>query len=58
MASDFVTLLRGQARPSFSRIVTGDESWFLYLYQSDHMFFASRDEVILRRKTQLALGKL
>jgi hypothetical protein len=46
MASDLLTLLRGQARFSFSRIVTWDESWFLYLYQSHHIFAVSRDEVI------------
>jgi hypothetical protein len=49
IASDFLTLLRRQARFSFSRIVTGNESWFLYLYQSDHMFAASQDEVIPRK---------
>jgi hypothetical protein len=30
MASDLLTLLRGQARFSFSPIVTVDKSWFLY----------------------------
>jgi hypothetical protein len=51
MASDLLTVLRGQTRFSFSRIVTVDESWFLYLYQSDHMLAASRDEVIPRKNT-------
>jgi hypothetical protein len=57
-ASDLLTLLRGQALLSFSRILTGGKSWFLDLCQCDHMFAASRDEVISRRNPPLALGKL
>jgi hypothetical protein len=58
MATNLLNLLREQAQFSFSQIVTGDESWFLYLYQSDHIFAASRDEVIPRKKPQLGLGQL
>jgi hypothetical protein len=58
MAINSLALLRRQAELSFHRIVTGDESWFLCLYQSDHMFAATRDEVIPRKKLQSALEKL
>jgi hypothetical protein len=50
MASGLLTLLRGQARFSFPRIMRGDESLFFCLYQSDHMFAASRDDMIPRKK--------
>jgi hypothetical protein len=50
MATDLLTILYRQADYSFSRIVTEDESWFLYLYPSDDIFAASRDEMILREK--------
>jgi uncharacterized membrane protein len=43
---------------SFSRIVTGNESWFLVLYQSDHMFATTRDEVIPRTKQIIGFQKI
>jgi hypothetical protein len=58
MASDLLTLLRGQAQFSFSRIVTADESWFLYLSQSDHIFVPSRDEMIRREKSTIDSRKV
>jgi histone-lysine N-methyltransferase SETMAR len=58
MASGLLTLLRGQVLFSFSRIVTGNESWFLYLYQTDHMFAVSRDDVILRKKSTIGARKV
>jgi hypothetical protein len=48
MATDLLSVLHRQADYYFSRIVTEDEFWFLYLYPSDHMFATSRDEVIPR----------
>jgi histone-lysine N-methyltransferase SETMAR len=53
-----LSLLRQQMSLSFSRIVTGDESWFLSLYQSDHMFTASPDEVIPRTKQTIGARKV
>jgi hypothetical protein len=53
MAIDIFSVLRRQTLLSFSQIVTGDEFWFLYLYQSDYMFARSRDEVIPRTKATI-----
>jgi hypothetical protein len=53
MATDLLSVLYRQADYSFSPIVTGDESWFLYLYLSDHMFTASRDNMIAREKATI-----
>jgi hypothetical protein len=53
-----LTLLRGQTPFSFSRIMTGDESWSLHLFQSDHMFAASRDEVIPRKRPTIGTRKV
>jgi hypothetical protein len=50
MTTDMLNVLHRQVDYSFSRIVTGDEFLFLYLYLSDHMFTVSRDEVIPREK--------
>jgi hypothetical protein len=50
MAIDLSSVIYRQMNHYFPRIMTGDESWFLYLYLSDHMFAASRDEVIPREK--------
>jgi hypothetical protein len=58
MAINLLALLRRQAELSFHRIVTGDESWFLYLYQSDHMFAATQDEVIPRKKATIGARKV
>jgi histone-lysine N-methyltransferase SETMAR len=58
MSFDLLTLLHEQEKFSFSRIVTGDESWFLYLYESHHMFAASRDEVIPRKKPAIGTQKV
>jgi hypothetical protein len=53
MAIDLLSVLRLQADHSFSQIVIGNESWFLYQYQSDHIFAASREEVIPREKATI-----
>jgi hypothetical protein len=53
-----LSVLRRQARYSFSWIVTGDESWFLYWYPADHMFASSRDEVIPRTKGTIGAHKV
>jgi hypothetical protein len=58
MAISMLGVLNRQAAFSFSRIVTGDESWFLYLNQSDHMFAAGPDEVIPREKTTIGARKV
>jgi hypothetical protein len=53
MATDLLIVLHRQADYSFSQIMIGDESWFLYRYQSGHMFAVSRDEVIPREKATI-----
>jgi hypothetical protein len=58
MAIDMLSVLRRQAPFSFSRIVIGDESWFLHLYQSDDMFARSRDEVVPRTKATIGAQKV
>jgi hypothetical protein len=58
MSIDLLSVLRRQPEFSFSRIVTGDESWFLYSLQSDHMFATSREEVIPRIKATIGAQKV
>jgi transposase len=58
VAIDMLSLLRQQMPLSFSWIVTGDQAWFLSLYQSDHMFARSRDEVIPRTKQTIEAQKV
>jgi hypothetical protein len=53
MVIDLLSVLHRQPDYSFSRIVTGNEFWFLYLDLSDHMFAASRDEVIPRENARI-----
>jgi hypothetical protein len=45
-----LTILLREASNSLSCIVTDDKSWLLYQYPSDHIFGASRNEVIPREK--------
>jgi histone-lysine N-methyltransferase SETMAR len=40
--------LKADQKNNFRNIMTGDESWFYYQYESDAMFAHSRDEVIPR----------
>jgi hypothetical protein len=42
---------------SFEGISTGDESWFLYEYQSDSMFAASREAVPPRYEHKIQAKK-
>jgi histone-lysine N-methyltransferase SETMAR len=58
MSIDLLSLLRRQPEFSFSRIVTGDESWFLYSLQLDYMFAISREEVIRRTKATIGAQKV
>jgi hypothetical protein len=58
LAINILSLIRQQMSISFSRIVTEDESWFLSLYQYDHMFATSRDEVIPRTKQTIGAQKV
>jgi hypothetical protein len=58
IAIDLSSVLHRQANHSFSRIATGYESWFFYLYPSDHMFAAIRDEVIPSEKAMIRPRKL
>jgi hypothetical protein len=53
MANDLLSVLHSQVDYSFSRIVTEDEFWFLFLSSFDYMFSASRDEVIPREKATI-----
>jgi hypothetical protein len=57
MAIDLSNVFHRQTNHSFVRIVTGDESWFLDLYPSDHIFAANRDEVIPREKATIEAQK-
>jgi hypothetical protein len=38
--------------------MTGDESWFVYLYESDHMFASGRENVITREKQTIEARKV
>jgi hypothetical protein len=38
--------------------MTGDESWFLYLYSFDYMFAVSRDEIIPREKSTIGAQRI
>jgi hypothetical protein len=40
--------LRNDQSQNFSHIMTGDESWFYYNYESPTMFARARDEVVPR----------
>jgi hypothetical protein len=40
-----LTILANLAEKSFQGIITGDESWFAYLIESDAMFASSLAEV-------------
>jgi hypothetical protein len=55
---DLLSVLRPQPEFSFSRIVTEDESWFLYSLQSDHNFATIREEVIPRTKATISAQKV
>jgi hypothetical protein len=50
MTNDPLRVLRRKADYFFSRIMTHTEFWFLYWCLSDHIFAASRDKVIPRKK--------
>jgi hypothetical protein len=58
MTTDLLNVLHRQANYSCSRIVTGDESWFLYLYLYDYMFAISRDEMIPREKATIEAQRI
>jgi hypothetical protein len=58
MANDLLSVLHSQVDYSFFRIVTEDESWFLYLSPFDYMFSASRDEVIQSEKATIGSQKV
>jgi hypothetical protein len=58
MSIHLLSVLRPQHESSFSRTVAGDESWFLYSLQSDHMFATSREEVIPRTKATIVAQKV
>jgi histone-lysine N-methyltransferase SETMAR len=58
MLVDLLSVLRRQPEFSFSRIVTGDEPWFLYSFQPDHMFATSREEVIPRTNATIGAQKV
>jgi hypothetical protein len=57
-SNDMLTVLRLEARNSLSRIVTGDESWFLYQCPSDHIFTASRNKMTRREKEGLTFENM
>jgi hypothetical protein len=42
----------------FDGVVTGDESWFVYIYPSDHMFAAGRNEVVPKEKQMIRVQKV
>jgi hypothetical protein len=58
MSIDLLSVLHRQPEFSFSRIMTGEESWFLYSLQLDHIFATSREEVIPRTKAMTGAHKV
>jgi hypothetical protein len=49
-ARHMLDILLEQRKKSFNCIVISDQSWFVYLSPSDHMFASGREDVILREK--------
>jgi hypothetical protein len=49
---NILTVLHRETSNLFPRIVTDNESWFLYQYSSDHIFTVSRNEVIPRERAR------
>jgi hypothetical protein len=47
-AQTLLQALRNDQSQNFSHIMTGDESWFYYNYESPTMFARARDEVVPR----------
>ena len=45
MSKSILKILEKAEKKNFINIMTGDESWFYFNYQSSHMYAASRDEV-------------
>jgi hypothetical protein len=56
-ARHMLDLLPEQIHKYFNCIVTSDESWFVYLYLSDHIFASGRENVIPREKQIIGARK-
>jgi hypothetical protein len=46
-------VLHDRTDNSFDGVVIGNKSWFVFIYLSDHMFTAGRNEVISREKQMI-----
>jgi hypothetical protein len=57
-ARHILDILLEQRDKSFNCIMTDDESWFVYLYLSDHMFASGREDVIPREKQTIVARKV
>jgi hypothetical protein len=57
-SQSLLTILANLAEKNFQEIITGDESWFAYLIESDAMFASSPAEVTQRSDHQFRAKKL
>jgi hypothetical protein len=57
-ARSLLAVLRMKQEDSFRGITTGDESWFLYAYQSDHMYVQSGSDVIPQERHTIWAKKI
>jgi hypothetical protein len=54
ISNNLLIALRNDEPPSFSHVVTGDESWFSYCYEAMHCYAKSHEEVLSRTKITIA----
>jgi len=57
-ARTLLSLLEGKVETNFRGIATGDESWFQYSYQSDHMYCPTFDDVVPRFSQDIGTKKI
>jgi hypothetical protein len=57
-SQSLLTILANLAEKNFQRVITGDESRFAYLIESEAMFTSSPGEVAQRFDHQFRAGKL
>jgi hypothetical protein len=51
-------VLYDQVDNSFDGVVTGNESWFVYIYLSDYMFATGRNEIVPKEKQTIWARKV
>jgi hypothetical protein len=57
-ATNLLSMLEADVGANFSHIMTGDESWFFYRYESDAMYVADRADVIPRTSHMIGSKKV